>query len=102
MFRELEEILKNVEGDLKYLTSKIEGLERITDRLNSKISSIEESVNGDVQFYNRKNVAETLGVSIDTITNYINKGELECIRLGRRILIEKKALISFIDKNTQK
>jgi excisionase family DNA binding protein len=101
MFKELENSLKNILSKIKNLSIEIQGLKQKIDQINGQILATTQNVDGDMEFYSRNEVAKKLGVHIDTITNYINNGELGSIRIGRRILIEKKSLISFIDKNRQ-
>jgi excisionase family DNA binding protein len=45
--------------------------------------------------------AKHLGVSRGTLYELINRGEIEHVRIGRRILIAREALRKFIEANSR-
>ena len=100
MFSELEKVLSSIEGKLDFLTKQIHGLKTEVDQLNGHELAIKKDNAQEIKCYSRKEVAEKLGVHVDTITNLINNGELHSIDAGRRILIDRNELLRFI--NNQK
>lgn len=51
-------------------------------------------------FYTVRQVATMLGVHWQTILNYIKRGELKAVRLGRGYRISQSALDEFTNKNS--
>lgn len=50
-----------------------------------------------------KEVAKILGVSNQTVRNYINSGKLEAVRINQRVIrIPKEKLNEFIERGEQK
>lgn len=98
MFEKLETVLRSLESKLDLLTKQIHGLKTEVDQLNGQRLAIKISAAEDIKCYSRKEVAEKLGVHVDTITNLINNGELHSIDAGRRVLIDRNELLRFINK----
>lgn len=38
-------------------------------------------------------------VTTETISNWVKKGELKCIKVGRRVLFEQSEIDKFIERN---
>ncbi len=51
--------------------------------------------------YNRQDAATLLGVSVTTIERLLSSGELSCKRVGRRVLIPRVALESFLKEDDE-
>lgn len=47
-----------------------------------------------------KDIADLLGLSILTIYDYIKRGEVQAIRLGRNYRVERKEFEKFLKKHT--
>jgi excisionase family DNA binding protein len=45
--------------------------------------------------------ANELSVSVSTLRRAIADGDIECVRLRRRVLLRREALVAFIDRATQ-
>lgn len=43
-----------------------------------------------------KEAAEVVGVSVDHLRRFISRGELACVKLGRRVLVEHADLEIFV------
>jgi excisionase family DNA binding protein len=69
------------------------------DLIEDRTMTTTNASNEDMDFMSRKDVAESLGVHIDTVSKYIKQDKLESIKVGRRVFIEKKALKEFIMNN---
>jgi len=50
------------------------------------------------RLYSLKRAAEYLGVSYWTIRDYIFRGELPSVRLGRRVLVDVRDLDALVEK----
>lgn len=99
MFTELEQVLNRLEGRLKHVCTDLKRLEKKIDLLEGRIELITTEDDHEVDFLSRSEAAKKLGVHVDTITKYINSKDLKSIKIGRRVLIEKRALQEFIDQN---
>jgi len=54
------------------------------------------------EFYTVEQIAKLLKVHWQTILNYIKRGKLKAMRLGRGYRISKEALDRFIEINTKR
>jgi excisionase family DNA binding protein len=50
----------------------------------------------------RKEAATTLGVSLDKVKRWIKGGDITVVRLDRRVMIERKELVAFIEKRRER
>jgi len=44
--------------------------------------------------------AETLHVSVSTLDRLVRKGEIEVIRVGGKVLITRRALLDYLNRNS--
>ena len=57
----------------------------------------------DKEFLSVREIAEMLGVTVDTIQGYIRKKELTAIKLGNRYVVERREFERFIaERRTRK
>ncbi len=56
----------------------------------------------DKTYYTVQEVADLLKLHWQSVLNYIKKGELEALRLGKGYRISQQALDDFIDRRTTK
>ena len=54
------------------------------------------------EMVSRKAAAKTLGVSLDSVKRWISEGDLVVVRLGRRVMIERRELVAFVEKRRVK
>jgi excisionase family DNA binding protein len=54
------------------------------------------------EMVSRKAAAKTLGVSLDSVKRWISEGDLIVVRLGRRVMIERRELVAFVEKRRVK
>lgn len=99
MFDDLEKVLRRVEVGLKDISNQLEILEKKVGLLEGKTKSIKDTEDDEIELMSRKDVSKVLCVHIDTVSKYIQQKRLEHIKVGRRVLIEKKSLKNFIENN---
>ena len=67
--------------------------------VENRVGGLDVPVPEGPMLYSIKQAAEQLGLSRATVYELINRGEVEHMRVGRRVLIPQDALRSFIDAN---
>jgi excisionase family DNA binding protein len=50
----------------------------------------------------RREVAKTLGVSVDTVANLLTAGELKAVRIGNSVLIPRRDIEALVARGTAK
>ena len=50
----------------------------------------------------RREAAETLGVSVDTVANLLAAGELGAVRIGKSVLVRRSDIEALIARGTAK
>jgi excisionase family DNA binding protein len=83
---------------------KTEGVEIEVISAESRIggASVDDGGGSDDPFlFSVKGAAKKLGVSVNTLYTLINSGEIEHVRVGKRILISRAGLTKFIEVNSR-
>jgi excisionase family DNA binding protein len=66
----------------------------------STIDTAADSIAGGPLLLSVKDAAVHLGISRGLMYELLNRGEVECVRIGNRRLISREALNKFIEANT--
>lgn len=99
MFEDLEKVLSKLDLGIENISSKLDRLEKKVAYIESATMTISNIEDDEIELMSRKDVAKVLGVHIDTVSKYIQQKRLEYIKVGRRVLIERKSLKNFIENN---
>ncbi len=54
------------------------------------------------EFLNLKEASALVRLSVWTLRHLIRKGELSCIRVGRRVLLARNELLKFMERHTER
>lgn len=72
--------------------------EVLNDELGPAIAqALSNVVNHDQHLLSRRQAAEALGVSLQTVSTLLREGVIDCVRVRRRVLIPRKSVQNFLD-----
>lgn len=54
------------------------------------------------EFLNLQEASALVRLSVWTLRHLIRKGELSCIRVGRRVLLARNELLKFMERHTER
>ena len=98
----MEKIQAEFERPYGFLGSwKTEGFEVEVLSAESRVAGLQVDTGEGPMVFSVKGAAERLGVSGSILYELVRSGEIEHLRVGRRILISRAALEKFIETNTR-
>ena len=98
----IQKVRAEVEKPYGFLGSwRTEGFEVEILSAESRVAGQSVDVGDGPMVYSVKGAAERLGVSRSLLYELVQSGELEHVRVGRRILIAHAGLEKFIEANTK-
>jgi excisionase family DNA binding protein len=97
----IEKVRAELDKPYGFLGSwKTEGYEVEILSMESRVDGVPGALGEGPRLFSIKSAAEHLGVSQSSLYELIRTGELEHLRMGRRILISRESLDRFIETNT--
>lgn len=80
---------------------KEEDFAQMNEKLD-KVLTLLETKNEDTKLYNISETAEQLGVTRQTLHNYIRYGQIETITVGNRTYFTKRIITNFLQNENSK
>ena len=98
----IQKIQAEIEKPYGFLgTWKTEGFEVEILSAESRVAGLSVDTGAGPMVYSVKGAAERLGVSRSILYELVRSGEIEHVRVGKRILIAQAGLERFIEANTK-
>ncbi|APD06542.1 hypothetical protein UJ101_01011 [Flavobacteriaceae bacterium UJ101] len=76
---------------------------KVKEVIQEEVNKFKPQQKQELKFYTRKEVCKLLGISLVTLSSYIDKGVISCNRIGKNIRFTDKHITdALIDINNKK
>lgn len=95
-YGDIATILRNYSDSLNRLADELERIQMATPSINPDIEANPQRMSLTV-----KETAELLGVSTNTVYQLIRRDDFPSLRLGKKVLVNRKELQNWLDKQSE-